>query len=74
MTQLRLHLTYPLSSLFLASYTCFAAILCQQMNENSRVGKRIGQLGLKLLNQSSSFMNELPLVHMLYYGYVGKTL
>jgi hypothetical protein len=42
------------------------------MNTNSRVGKRIGQLGLKLLNQSGSFVNELPFVHMRYYGFVGK--
>ncbi|KAL3793699.1 hypothetical protein ACHAWO_000509 [Cyclotella atomus] len=54
-----------------ASYTCFAAILCQLTDANIRIGKRVGQLGLKLLNQSDSFMSELPLVHMLYYGYVG---
>jgi hypothetical protein len=54
-----------------ASYTCFAAILCQLTDANIRIGKRVGQLGLKLLNQSGSFMSELPLVHMLYYGYVG---
>jgi hypothetical protein len=42
------------------------------MNENSRIGKRIGQLGLKLANQLDLLMSELPLVHMLYYGYVGK--
>jgi hypothetical protein len=44
------------------------------MNENSRIGQRIGQLGLKLLNRSGAPMSELPLVHMLYYGYVGKIL
>jgi hypothetical protein len=68
---MHLCLIHPLLSLFLASYTCFAAILCQLTDANIRIGKRVGQLGLKLLNQSGSFMSELPLVHMLYYGYVG---
>ena len=47
--------------------------MCQKMNDNKRiqVGRRFGQLGLKLLNQSESSMSVLPLVHVMYYGFVG---
>ena len=53
-----------------AAYVSFAVILCQELNANTRAGHRIGQLGLKLLHQSSS-ITQIPTVYHLYYGYVG---
>ena len=51
-------------------YVSFAAVLCTGLNETCRVGYRIGQLGLKMLNQKNDWSN-MPLVHLLYYGWVG---
>ena len=45
-------------------------MLCQELNENTRIGYHIGQLGLKLFHQSSC-ITELPMIYHLYYGYVG---
>ena len=53
-----------------AAYVSFAAMFCQELNENTRIGYRIGQLGLKLLHQSSC-ITEIPTVYNYYYGYVG---
>eukprot|EP00956_Cyclotella_meneghiniana_P016274 scaffold25619_cov80-Cyclotella_meneghiniana.AAC.1 len=50
-------------------YVYFAAVLCGELNEACRVGYRIGQLGLKMLNQND--LSVMPLVHLLYYGCVG---
>ena len=51
-------------------YVYFAAVLCRELDETCRVGYRIGQLGLKMLNQKNDRSN-MPLVHLLYYGWVG---
>ena len=50
-------------------YVYFAAVLCGELNEACRVGYRIGQLGLKMLNQND--LSVMPHVHLLYYGCVG---
>lgn len=40
-------------------------------DENITVGRRIGKLGLRLLNQCDSANSELSVVHLLYYGHIG---
>ena len=55
--------------IYLVAYVFFAAVLCTELNETSRVGYRIGRLGLKMSNQNDS--NSMPLLYLLYYGYVG---
>ena len=57
---------FPVPELFVS----FAAILCEIPNETIKASYRIGQLGLKILNQSSSD-SLLPIVHVLYYAKVG---
>lgn len=57
---------FPVPELFVS----FAAILCEISNGTIKAGYRIGQLGLKILNQSSSD-SLLPIVHVLYYAIVG---
>lgn len=71
--KLKMSIPFLLSSFcnHLVAYASFAAIVCQKMNDNIILGRRIGQLGLKMLDQSESYMSELPLVYVLYYGSVG---
>ena len=57
---------FPVPELFVS----FAAILCEISNGTIKAGYRIGQLGLKILNKSSSD-SLLPIVHVLYYAKVG---
>ena len=52
------------------AYAAFAALLCQEINQNMEMGHRIGRLGLKLLDMVSS-ITELPDVYAFYYGTVG---
>jgi len=50
----------------------FAAVLCKDISsEHTRVGHRIGKLGLSLLQQYDTSMTLLPSVHLIYYGHVG---
>jgi hypothetical protein len=34
-------------------------------------GRRIGKLGMRMLDQCDSSLSELPKVHLVYYGHVG---
>ncbi|KAL7478293.1 hypothetical protein ACHAW6_004062, partial [Cyclotella cf. meneghiniana] len=55
-----------------AVYVTFAIVLCGKINhQDIQVGRRIGKLGLKLLNESDSCIYVLPSVHLFYYGYIG---
>ena len=50
----------------------FAAVLCTDISsEHTRVGHRIGKLGLSLLQQYYTSMTLLPTVPLTYYGHVG---
>lgn len=49
----------------------FATVLCRAMSTKSFLGHRIGKLGLRLLNQYDLSTSHLPLVYLMYYGFVG---
>lgn len=55
----------------LGVYVTFAVILCKDLSgEDTRVGYRIGKLGLKILHEHPSITSELPMVYLLHFGFV----